>query len=235
MISILVCEDEFLIAHRIVRLIEATASFPTKITTCHALEEACVLLDKEHIDLLFLDLNLHGKSGFELFKGVLAQPYHTIIISANTDRAIEAYEYGVLDFIAKPFSQERMQVALERFVNGRGDKDRKTKYLAIRSHKRTEFIEVSKINYVKAASIYSEIHLMDGAKKIYDKPLNQLLKILPDNFIRAHKSYVLPIANIQMIKHPKPNSYVALLKNGKTVPLSRNRRKEVLGLISNTL
>ena len=73
------------------------------------LESAVEYMAQHPVDLLLLDLNLSGKSGFELLKTASAGPFHTVIISAHTDRAIEAFRYGVLDFLPKPFERARLQ------------------------------------------------------------------------------------------------------------------------------
>ncbi|MBK7227614.1 MAG: hypothetical protein IPH97_01775 [Ignavibacteriales bacterium] len=59
-------------------------------------------------------MNLNAKDGFELLKQVVSQSFHTIVISANINRAIEAFEYGVLDFIPKPYNIERLKAAFQR-------------------------------------------------------------------------------------------------------------------------
>lgn len=81
------------------------------------LEDAQDSLVSQPVDVMFLDLNLHGKDGFLLLHEQLVQPFHTIVVSANTDRALEAFELGVLDFVGKPFTQERIDKALQRFAD----------------------------------------------------------------------------------------------------------------------
>ncbi len=66
------------------------------------------------IDVLFLDLNLNGKDGFDLLKTSVSGAFHVIIISAHTEQALKAFEYGVLDFVGKPFNKERLARALDR-------------------------------------------------------------------------------------------------------------------------
>ena len=79
------------------------------------LESAYDFLVQNQIDLLLLDLNLSGKNGFDLLKDAVSGSFHTIIISAHTDQAIEAFKYGVLDFLPKPFEKDRLQKAFKRY------------------------------------------------------------------------------------------------------------------------
>lgn len=227
-IQILICEDEPLIANRLARFIENVTTYDYKIKVTTTLFEAFEFLANNKIDLLFLDLNLHGKDGFEILKKVASASFHTIVVSAYTDRAIEAFDYGVLDFIGKPFAQERIEKALRRYKKGNRDASNHLKYLAVKSRKGVDFIDLNKVNYMKAAGIYSEVVLLDGSVKVYDKPLNQTLKLLPKNFMRVHKSYVVPRTSITSILKRKINSFDVLLKSGDRVPISRDIRKELL-------
>jgi len=229
---ILVCEDEQLIANRLIRFINTAATQAIEVKPVFTLNQAFEYLSNHSINLLFLDLNLHGKDGFEILKKLSASSFHTIVVSAYTDRAIEAFEYGVLDFIGKPFTQERVKKAMERFEKESISTSHFLKYIAVRTRKGIEFIEVEDIKYVKASGIYSELFLSEGTSKMYDKPMNQLLKLLPENFIRIHKSYVVPIEQISSIVSTKLNAFEVLLKSGENIPLSRNRRKELIAHLS---
>jgi len=69
---------------------------------------------KEGLDLLFLDLNLRGEAGFDVLKEFLSEPFETIITTAYPDHALEAFQYGVRDYLVKPFSGERLHQAVSR-------------------------------------------------------------------------------------------------------------------------
>ena len=78
------------------------------------LQQGLGFIKEQSIDLLFLDLNLNREDGYELLEEVAAESFHTIIVSAYKDRAIRAFEYGVLDFVAKPYTEERLSLAIQR-------------------------------------------------------------------------------------------------------------------------
>lgn len=231
MIRMLICEDEELISNRLMRFIKEVVATPVHIDRVYTFHEAETYLKSRGTDLLFLDLNLHGRDGYELLVEFMAGPFHTIVVSAYTDRAIEAFEYGVLDFIAKPFRKERIARAINRYLEGIPPRESHVKRLAIKGRKGLEFVEIEGIKFIRAAGIYAEMHLFDGEKKLYDKPLNQLVKILPETFCRVHKSYVANMAEVRSVQKIKPNSFLLVLGSGETIPLSRNRRKEILELL----
>ncbi len=98
---VLIVEDVTLIAERIADL--AKQFLPdAKIKISHTLEDAKLCIREESYDLLFLDLNLNGKDGFDLLHFAVAASFQTIIITANREQASLAFDYGVLDFISKP-------------------------------------------------------------------------------------------------------------------------------------
>ncbi len=228
LIKVLICEDEKLIANRLKRFIEKASTDSIKIQQVHTLADGFNHIRNHKIDLLFLDLNLHGRDGFDILRELTKESFHTIIVSAHTDKAIDAFEYGVLDFIGKPFTEARIKKALDRFEKGNTDNNRYLKYVAVRTRTGTEFIALNRINFIKAAGIYSELWLLDGSSRIYDKPMKQLLKLLPEQFVRIHKSFVVPLERITSIDKRKANTYNVVLQSGEKIPLSRNKRKGLL-------
>ena len=78
------------------------------------LDDAEEHLVENEVDVLLLDLNLQGHDGFELLKNQVAKAFHTVVISAYGEKALEAFDYGVLDFIEKPFEAERLLLLVER-------------------------------------------------------------------------------------------------------------------------
>ncbi|UGU14345.1 LytTR family DNA-binding domain-containing protein [Sinomicrobium kalidii] len=228
MIRILICEDEVLISNRLARFIREVMSGPVQIDCVYTLGETEEYLNNRKIDLLFLDLNLHGRDGYEVLEKFVAGAFHTIVVSAYTDRAIEAFEYGVVDFIGKPFKKERIAKAISRYLEGVPPGERNLKRLVTKARKGLEFVETASVKYIKAAGIYAELHLLKGEAKLYDKPLSQLAKILPGNFCRVHKSYVVNMEKVRAVRKSKPNSFLLILRSGEEIPLSRNRKKEII-------
>ena len=225
---ILIVEDEPIIARRIKRMVsENLGQNLTRISIRHSLEEGLAFLEKEEIDLLFLDLNLHGESGFDILESVVAASFHTIIISANKDKAINAFEYGVLDFIPKPFAEARISQALQRIKDLTHAPHQAIKYLAIQKRGRHLLLEIQDITYIKGAGIYAELHFKNGTKEIHNKNLDKLAQILPSNFDRIHKSYIANMDLVSAFTLQAGSKYSLLLKNNISLPVSRIRYKEL--------
>ena len=118
--KILIVEDEKSIANRIERLLKEIAGDKiSSLVQKERLTEALDYINHHKIDLLFLDLNLSGNDGFEILQSLAAETFDTIIVSAYRDKAIDAYEYGVVDFVPKPFTKDRLAKAFHRLDSNR--------------------------------------------------------------------------------------------------------------------
>lgn len=226
--NILIIEDESRIARRLHRM---TAEFfvdkPTQITVCDSLQKGLDQVAIQLPDLLLLDLNLNGDNGFEILEQIVAASFHTIIVSANIDKAITAFSYGVLDFVPKPFDQDRLFKALTRFVSPVLKPDEGIKYLAVKRSGQIRLISISEVIYIKGAGIYTELHLSNGQNELHDKSLEHLQQLLPDRFERIHKSYLVNFQQIEKIIINAGTRYGALLKTGEVLPVGRSKYKEL--------
>lgn len=221
---ILVVEDEFIVSQSLIRLTtEILGEDLESIRHVEDLYDGLAYVRKYPIDLLLLDLNLNGSDGFEILAEVVAGSFQTIVVSAHADRAISAFEYGVTDFVAKPFTKERLQKALER-ARGRGTAaSPRMKYLAVRRAGEVRAIEVADVQYLKGADDYCEIHCRNGEVLLHDKTLHKLETRLPENFQRAHRSYLINM-NLVTGYETRPGSrYRVILSTGERVPVSRKK------------
>lgn len=225
---ILIVEDEYSIARDIeYQCQQILGKKIVSLQIIQTLEAATDYLIKNAIDLLLLDLNLGGKNGYELLKLAVSGSFHTIIISAHTDRAIDAFEYGVLDFLAKPFNEARLSKAFDRYFGRLERNDGTTKYLTVRKHSKHLILPIDNILYFKAANYYSEAVLNNGDVEILDKSLDRLVQILPSRFFRTHRSCIVDMNYIESFTPVINGSSRLTLKNGEHLPVSKRRYKEL--------
>ena len=224
--TILIVEDEQIIAGRIERLgREILRSKHVRFIHRSDREEAKALLEQQEIQLLLLDLNLEGRDGFELLKNVAAASFSTIIISAHDDQAIRAYQHGVIDFVAKPFTRERLALALRRWLDRGYRPEVPAKYLSIQHRGVVRLAEVTSIDFIKGADVYAEVHLSGGERFLHSKTLDQLHQLLPPDFERIHRSIILNMRRLLRIHIKAGGRYEAELKDGRRLPVSRSRYK----------
>ena len=220
---ILIVEDERPIAEYIESMTrECLPDVPLSIRVCFDLEDAVEHLFSQPIDLCLLDLNLHGDDGFRLLEHAAAGSFHTIVISANTDRALEAFRYGVLDFVPKPFDRTRLAEALARLERAHSA-HRAMELLAVKVGGAVRLHPLDDVQYFLASGNYVEAHLAGGKCELVEKTMRQLEQILPPNFERTHRSYLVDVRRIAWFGHVAGGRYELRLRDGQVLPLSRDR------------
>jgi DNA-binding LytR/AlgR family response regulator len=227
---IVMVEDEPSIARRIKSMVvKLLGKKITKLIHFDELDDAYEFINENPIDLLLLDLNLHGQNGFELLKHAVSHSFHSIIISAYPEKAIDAFAYGVLDFVEKPVKIERLEKALSR-LDDKQQENVSTKFLAIKQQNSVHLIELDDVAYIKGADSYSEIFLKNGKVHLHDKNLSNLENILPLTFSRLHRSYIIPLNFIDRI-FSKSGMYKIELNDNQILPISRSKYKETKELL----
>ncbi len=221
---VLVVEDEPVVGRRIARLTrEIFGAELELIGVCRNLLDAEEILDRASIDVLLLDLNLFGRDGFDLLRRAVSRSFQTIVISANANRAIEAFDYGVLDYIAKPFSRERLVRAFERVGSTRAGNGAAARVLAVRKRGGIVMVAVHEVLFIKRVGPYSELHLRDGRVELHEKSLEGLLAVLPTDFERIHKSYIVRLSEIVKLRAREGTRYELELRTGQQLPIGRTR------------
>lgn len=166
--------------------------------------EALKYINKFPVDLLFLDINMPSLTGIELFKSV-KQNTMVIFTTAYSEYAVEGFNLNAVDYLLKPFTFRRFQQAVQKANDYFEFQHRKHKtqpgYIFIRADYLLMKINLDEILFIEGLDDYLKIHL------IRQKPVtarmtmkNILEKLPPENFIRIHRSYIIPFKKINSIK-----------------------------------
>ncbi|WP_440121577.1 LytR/AlgR family response regulator transcription factor [Tenacibaculum sp. Ill] len=226
--NILIVEDESRIAKRIERMTRDIFGDTLHSLKCtNTLHDALRFIENNPLDLVLLDLNLNGDSGFDLLTTVVSESFHTIIISAYKDQAITAFEYGVLDFVPKPFNRDRLEQALNRINTKEKATTNTIKFLAVKKRNKVQLISTEDVLYIKGAGVYTELFLKNGKKELHDKSLEKLEQLLSSSFERVHKSYLVKVSEIKGIIVESGSKYITELKNGTRIPIGRTKYKAI--------
>lgn len=221
--KILVVEDEAVIARRIVRMLgEILGDQLERADVCDHLDDAAAQLRSAVPDLVCLDLDVQGDDGFELLRRAAAGAFHTVVVSAHTDRAVEAFELGVVDFVPKPFTVERLRQAVDR-ARGVAGVAHPLRYLAVRAADGIELIAIDRVHHISAADDYAELHLDDGRTRLHDKSLATLEVLLPRHFVRIHRCHVVDLRRARVLRAEPGSRYVLVLAGGVELPVGRTR------------
>lgn len=202
---------------------------------------------KHKPDLVFLDIQMPKINGFEMLELLDEMPC-VIFTTAFDEYAIKAFEANAIDYLLKPFSKERFDLAIEKWkVKQTNPNKKELQAILENSNKQPEernrivvkngsdirIVPVNEIMYIEAYDDYVKIFTKDSyfLKK---KTMNYYEEVLePSVFFRSHRSFIINLQQLTKIEPLEKNTYVALLKNGKKIPLSRSaysKLKEILGL-----
>lgn len=221
MIKILLVDDEF----PSLKILENFAQKMPECTIvgkCTSGEEALGFLQENAVDVLFLDIQMPGITGLELLGKLEVRPV-TVITTANHGKALDAYNLGVVDYLAKPFSFERFQQALERAkaqlsysLPEQKDLLEKPNFITVKSDYKVVKILLSEIKYIAGYGEYVKI-VMTKNHVITLEALKNLVSILPkEDFVRIHKSYIVNVKFVRTIT----STYV-VLNDGQQIPIGK--------------
>lgn len=220
--NILIVEDEAPAARRLERLVrEHLDRRLTNVVVAATVDAARAALSASRIDLLLLDLNLNGTDGFSLLDAPTRPP--TIVVSANTLRAIDAFDHAVVDFVAKPVSQARLAAALDRALGAPPTALPGKATLVVRSAGRIDLAAFADIVALSGADDYVDVVLADGRRFLHDARLQDLEKMLPAGFIRVHRSHIANTAHLRAVRTTAGRRRMLDLAGGASIPVSRNR------------
>ena len=205
MIKYLIIDDEH-IAHDIIKgYCDMLPNLEFK-ANCYDAIEALDYLSKNHIDLIFLDLNMPKLKGFEFLK-TLSVPPKVIVTTAYSEFAIEGYELNVVDYLLKPFSFERFLSAVNKVISApqstqiQFEKQQAfTNHIFVKQHNSHIQVDVNTILYIEASGNYTKIITLSETVTTREKISNTLEMLPQDDFIRVHKSFAVAKKHINSVE-----------------------------------
>jgi DNA-binding LytR/AlgR family response regulator len=190
----LIIDDEPLAQNVLKKYAEDIKSIEIK-GCCKDALEALEILEKQTIDLIFLDINMPKLSGIEFLK-TLKIPPMVILTTAYTDYALEGYELNVLDYLVKPFSFVRFLKAIQKAehqlqLTQKSTIDEKAESIFIKSNKKSYQIRFSEIIYIEGLGDYIKIYT-EKSHLVTNLSMKKMEELLPANeFYRIHKSHIV--------------------------------------------
>jgi two-component system LytT family response regulator len=212
-------------------------------------QEAFTLIQEQVPDLLFLDIEMPGISGFELlemlrFEGVSAPV--TVFVTAYDRYALQAFEEHAVDYLLKPFDEVRFRKAVDvAKQRARADKRAdsriqellasvRTSRIAVRSQGRISFVRLETIDWVEARGNYLVLHVGAAEHLIRETMHSFEERLAAFPFVRIHRSAIVNIDRIVELQPWYTGEYIVRLDTGKELTLSRTYRDSLLSLIRNS-
>ena len=225
------------------------------VAQCKDVDEAILAVETLSPELVFLDIQMPGQSGLEVIEeiGLDEMPY-TVFVTAHDRYAVPAFERQALDYLLKPFSEERFrltmrrvreQLALKRDAQWAGklrevladtapaaggvsmEQRSPVDIIPVRLGGRTVLIRTAEIDWIEAADCY--VNLRRGKEQFLHREAMQSLeaRLDPRKFLRVHRGAIVNIDFIRELRTDPAGSTRVILKDGTSLRLSRRRKRDV--------
>jgi len=215
--------------------------------TCTNAETGLNEIYRQQPQLVFLDVEMPGKNGFEMLESLAAINFDIIFTIAFDNNAIKVIRFGALDYLIKPVDKDDLQTALKQIIKRRlQGSEKKLSALhsllkktsdfnfgkiAFHTQSSYELVSPENILFCESSSNYTYVHLNSGEKLLVSKTLKEIEDILDHaTFFRVHHSFLV---NLQFaIRYIKGEGGFLVLNNNMSIPVSRNKKDELLKIIT---
>ncbi len=235
-LRVLAVDDEPPALDELAYLLRADARVATVHTAPDATEALRLLRDAE-VDAVFLDIRMPGLDGLELARvlGRFARPPAVVFVTAYDDRAVDAFELGVTDYVRKPVQAERLAESLRRVSSGRlapahpavlGHREREEDpTIPVELAGVTRLLPRSAVRWVEAQGDYARLHTAEGSHLVR-VPLATLAERWADaGFVRIHRSYLVQLRLITELRLTG-GGYVVIVE-GRELPVARRHTRDL--------
>ena len=234
----LIVDDERLARRELRRLLDPHDEVTVVGEAANADEAEAAVREKDP-DLLLLDVQMPGDSGFDLLERLDAVP-HVVFVTAYDEYAIKAFEVNALDYLVKPVEPDRLAAALETVRERAGEaepqavaaQDEPTSTLTaeeqvfVKDGKRCWFVQLADVRLFEAAGNYTRLYF-NGETPLIHRSLSYLEDRLdPDRFFRASRQHILNLAWVDDVTPWSKGKLKVTLEDGTEVELSRRRSKQ---------
>ncbi len=254
-LRVMIIDDEALARQRIEDLLEKAGDVEIvgRIDNGRAAVEAIAEQDP---DLVFLDVQMPGMTGLEVVAAIGEESMpSTIFVTAYDQFALNAFDLAAVDYLVKPFDDDRFETALERarrkveleevgamtrrlleVLNGEGatrtesapHQDRRwAENIPVETRGQVRFVPVDRIDYISADGPYAELHVGDKSLAIRERMHVLEERLDPAKFVRIHRSTIVQIDRIERFLRGAGGDYAIRLRGGRELAVSRRRREEL--------
>jgi len=208
----------------------------------HSAREGLEVISQTKPQLLFLDIQMQGGSGFDLLEQVKPVDFEVIFVTAFDQYAIRAIRFCAIDYLLKPVDILDLQAAVQRAANKIRQRDPNLAMTTLLANRKPEtndlkialptaerilFVQVSEIIRCLGENNYTTVFLKSGASVLVSKTLKEYEELLSDKgFLRVHQSHLINVNSIRSFE--KQDGGYLKMTDGASVPISRQRKQQVL-------
>jgi two-component system LytT family response regulator len=244
---VLIIDDEPLARMVVLEYLQGFAEIEV-LQECNDGFEGLKAIQQYQPDLIFLDVQMPKINGFEMLELVEQQPA-VIFTTAFDEYAIKAFEAHAVDYLLKPFSKDRFNKAIEKYLaqapatalpkqteellETASHSPAQHERIVVKTGTKVKIIPVQDVEYLAADDDYVSVYTAEGSF-LKNKTMNFFEQMLdPRQFVRVHRSYMIAIPQITRIDPYEKDAHLAILKSGAKIPVSKTgyaKLKQVLGI-----
>ncbi len=214
-----------------------------------SVEEGYELICKVKPDLIFLDVMMMTKTGFDLLRMFEDFPFHVIFVTAFDEYALQAFDFNAIDYILKPIDHAKLIRAVEKvnraihvgenspvvhFIRSIDEQNQLVKSIPFHQKNKVVIVELDIISYIKADRNYCEVFTTDGQRILSTKSLSDYETLLEPyhHFLRINKSILINIRHIK--EYSKGAECVLTMKCcNEEFEVSRRKKSQILSFLRN--
>jgi two-component system LytT family response regulator len=225
-IRVLVVDDEPLARQRLRQMLADHADIAV-VGEAEDVGQAQGLVKAERPDLILLDIRMPGEHGFALVKRLHLTPTpYVIFVTAHAEHAVDAFDAEAVDYLLKPYDEERLARALERARTAlaRRGPARHLERFAVILGRKTSYLPVGEVDWIEGGGNYArvhagkEVHLVRTTLTALERELD------PACFARVHRSAMVALDRVRELQSLGGGEYRVLLRDGTRIPMSQRYR-----------
>jgi two-component system, LytTR family, response regulator len=243
----LLIDDEAPARRRLSRLLQHHAHRVQLVGEASNGEEGLLAVERLQPDLLFLDIQMPGLTGFEMLEKLDVPSPRVIFTTAYDAYALKAFEQNTVDYLLKPIDELRLTQALEKLQAlapipthwqemlqqlVRKDSPPRMHSLSVKMGDRVIFIPIDEISFLEATEKYVDVHTVQGKKYLVDKSLTTLEGRLPHGFVRIQRSYIIQLAHVVEAHRHFNSRYIFQMKGGQRIVSGKSYYPVIQQIIS---
>jgi two-component system, LytTR family, response regulator len=249
-IRVLIVDDEHWARKRIATLLQSEADIEV-VGECQDASEAIEAIARKKPELVFLDVQMAGASGFDVLEAIGSDHMPVVIFATAYDKyALRAFDVHALDYLLKPFDEERFQKALDRArkdLEKRGSSEENLRALlaslragqgylhrlVVKSGGRVTFLKAADIDWVEASGNYITLHVGRDTHLLRGTVATLEVKLDREQFVRIHRSAIVNLDRIKELQPWARGEQILVLKDGTRLTVGRAFRDRLEKFLQN--
>ncbi len=226
-LTCIIVEDELMARKSLQRLCAQHESLEL-LAVCENADEALAFLAEHEVDLIWLDIEMPGLSGFDLLEQLPAMPY-IVLTTSKTEYAFDAFQYHVTDYLRKPITLPRFKIAVEKALElqnrSKGAAITEQQEIYIKTDGRYIRLPFDNISYIENLGDYVKV-VTNSQTHVVHTTMKYLEEKLSGRFLRVHRSFIVHLDKIIDIE--ENNLVIA----NKVIPISRANKPELMNRLN---